>query len=687
MNGIRDLIHEIHRRSIWQVLGIYLVGAWIALQVVDVIGDNYGLPDWFPGFALALLVIGLPIVLATAFVQEGVGGRGGASAAAARSAGDADVAAPTEAPAEALGTAGAPASPPRQSDASEPPPALHRLLTWRNAIAGGLLAFGLWGVVATFVLISGRGASAAGGSGGNPDGENPLHTVAVLPFDNLSPDPDNAFFADGVHEDVLTHLSKMSALTVISRTSVLAYRETDLSMGEIGAELGVGAIVEGSVRRAGDEVRITAQLIDARNDEHLWADNFDRQLSAASVFALQTEIAQRIADALAATLTPEEEERIARNPTESLDALDFYLRGRSVYGRYTQADNEEAVRLFREAIAVDPEYPDAWAGLSDAYGQRAFQFGLGREWADSAELTALRSLELDPELATGYKALALAYTAQFRVTDSYEANLRAVELDPNLLAAVGNVGVHYWSIGRHDEALRWIKRAGRLDPASARASYHVALNWLAVGELERSEAEARRVLRLDPRDLYMQDVLCWIAQLRGNPESEECDDAHSIGLRDDAEARLFRTGSLYLARDFEAAARLARQVEAEAPEINTFHHIRTLLGLSLALSGDAEGERILREQRRRFLDASEGEATFPLEQLGAIDAYLGDTEAALDWLEAAREIGRPPIRGRTLDPAYDSVRDHPRWIAMMEVWDADLEAQRQRMLAEWGDGS
>jgi TolB-like protein/Flp pilus assembly protein TadD len=703
------LFQEMHRRSVWQVVTVYAVGSWFALEVVQGIVEAGNLPDWLPGMALVLLIIGFPMVIATAIIQQGWS-RGQEEGSAEGPAGLADGAteladvpaetssahqeqgAQAQAPGEMFAEAASSPTPP-----AAPPSAVHRLFTWRNAIMGGVAAFALWGVVATGLLLSSRGGvgapgvatSAAGNAESDLDGENPLHSVAVLPFDNLSPDPDNAYFADGVHEDVLTHLSKIGALTVISRTSVMAYRETEKSMSEIAGELGVGAIVEGSVRRAGDDVRITAQLIDARTDEHLWADNFDRQLSAASVFALQTEIAQKIADALAATLTPEEEQRIARSPTESLDALDFYLRGRSVYGRYTPADNEESIRLFQEAIHLDPEYADAWAGLSDGLGQRAFQFGLGREWADSAEAAAMRALELDAELAGGYKALALAYTAQGRVEDALQANLRAVELDPNHLAAIGNVGVHYEGVGRFDEAMRWIQRAGRLDPASSRVSYHVAMNWLWVGELERAEREARQRLRLDPRDLLAQDVLCHAQQRRGDPGAEACAEAVMLGQRDDPEARLTVAANLYLAGDYPRARELAEQAEAEAPDINVFHHVGTLVGLTLVLTGQEEpGRRKLEEQSAELVRRSEAsESTTPRVQLAAIEAFLGAPEAALDLLESVAEQRTLTLRGRDLDPAWSSVRDHPRWRALMERGDADLEAQRQRMVAEWGEGS
>ena len=332
MERLRQLIHEIHRRSLWQVLGIYALASWAVLQVVDTLGGALNLPDWFPSFALALLIIGLPVVLATAFVQEGMSGR---------EVSDADLAAPV-AP-----TAG--------------------LFTWRNALGGGVLAFALLGFVGTGWILFGGGLG-----GGSDTGELPQQaTIAVLPFQNNSPDAENAYFADGVHEDILTQLSKIGALTVISRTSVMRYRDApESNLRQIGEELGATAILEGSVRRAGNRILVTAQLIDVATDAHLWAENYERELN--DIFAVQRGIAERVAEALQATLTPQEVSRIARAPTENLDAYDFYLRAREADRRLTEEGNEEAIRLHNLALELDPEYALAWAGLSRAYANRPY---------------------------------------------------------------------------------------------------------------------------------------------------------------------------------------------------------------------------------------------------------------------------------------------------------------------------
>lgn len=192
-------------------------------------------------------------------------------------------------------------------------------------------------------------------------------SIAVLPFENLSPDPENAFFADGMTEDILTQLAKIRDLKVISRSSVMRYKGTQKPIRAIAQELGVATVLEGSVRRAGNRVRIVSELIDARNDQHLWADTYDRDLK--DVFAIQSEVAQQIAGALRATLSPAERQLIERSPTENLAAYDQYMKGRELYYHYRKADNESAVQAIQKALKLDPNFALPYAGLGDAYAQ------------------------------------------------------------------------------------------------------------------------------------------------------------------------------------------------------------------------------------------------------------------------------------------------------------------------------
>jgi TolB-like protein len=313
------------------VLGIYLGGAWVALQGIEALADGLAMPEWVPGFAVVVMLIGLPIVLATAFVQEGVGEQD--------TPGEAPVLSEAEgaaAPAEAGG--------------------LHLVLTWRNVVLGSVLVLALAGVgVAGWLLAGGEAARGPG----------PIRSIAVLPLDNISGDPEQDYFTDGMTEALIADLGKIASLRVISRTSIMQYRGVHRPLPEIGRELNVDAIIEGSVIRADDGVRITAQLIDARTDHHLWAESYQRELE--DVLALQKEIARAIAEEVHAKLTPEEEALLRETRRVDPAAYEMYLRGRSAYDEGSPAALKTAVRYFEEAARVDPNFAAPHAGIADAF--------------------------------------------------------------------------------------------------------------------------------------------------------------------------------------------------------------------------------------------------------------------------------------------------------------------------------
>ncbi len=384
---VQGMILKIHRRRLWQALGIYGVGSWLVLQAVDTLAGALNLPDWAPPFALFLLIIGLPIVLATAFIQQG-------------------------SRLELSETAGEEATEPgsRAADAH------HRLFTWRNAIAGGVVAFALWGVVAAGWMLLGFGAESRGQSAAADAPGIDRRSIAVLPFSNQSALEEDVFFVDGTHEDILTHLSQIDSLTVISRTSVMQYAGTTKPMREIAGELGVGTVLEGAVQRAGDRVQVNVQLIDASTDRRLWAQIYDEELTAANIFAIQSDIARKIAAALQATLAPDVKERIESRPTESLEAYDLYTRGRYLANRsLTREDLESAADLYRQAVAADPAYALAHAGLAGSYAILWDQGFLAAEEAlPQARAAVERALELDETLAEAHATLGVVLEAERR---------------------------------------------------------------------------------------------------------------------------------------------------------------------------------------------------------------------------------------------------------------------------------
>jgi adenylate cyclase len=323
-------------------------------------------------------------------------------------------------------------------------------------------------------------------------------SIAVLPFANLSPDPANEYFSDGVTEEILTALAKIDGLKVISRTSVMRYRGTTKPLREIGRELGVATILEGSVRRAGDRVRIAAQLIDARGDAHLWAERYDRDLE--DIFAIQTEVAEHIVEALKGRLSPRERAVLAGPAKTNRQAYDAYLKGLWSCARRALPDLRRGRRHFERAIEADPDYAPAWAGLADAC---VHQLMWGAEEADPdahdrAHEAAERALDLDPDLGEAHGARALVRMHDADWSGAESGFRRAIELSP------GDANTRQWyasflaGMGRLDEAYAEIDRARELDPVSL----PVLTEAGNVRSMGREFAEAvrlyREVVALDP---------------------------------------------------------------------------------------------------------------------------------------------------------------------------------------------
>ncbi|MGD2122619.1 MAG: hypothetical protein PVJ76_12780, partial [Gemmatimonadota bacterium] len=350
---------------------------------------------------------------------------------------------------------------------------------------------------------------------GTPKGRRP--SIAALPFDDFSPNPEDAYFANGMHEEVLTQLQKIGGLSVRGRTSVLRYRDEPKSLREIAAELDVDFILEGSARKAGNQVRLTAQLIDAGKDEHLWADNYDRPLTVDNLIGVQSEIAQQVAQTVGVMLSSEERTRIESSTTESLKAYDYYLLGRHHIHQWSLTNIEDALGFLKKSVEVDPGFAKGHAGMAYAHAVLG-AFGQPPEdtWPH-ARASAQRALALDETQAEAHNALALeAMSHRYDWAASEAGFRRALEYNPNSVEALDWLGVSAAAIwGRYEEASTFSRRALEIDPLSLTVRYHLGVLPVWAGELEEARVAFEALEPTGPEAFLRSHGLVYLLMAQG----------------------------------------------------------------------------------------------------------------------------------------------------------------------------
>ena len=452
-------------------------------------------------------------------------------------------------------------------------------------------------------------------------------TVAVLPFVNFSADPENEFFADGVTEDVIANLSKMRSIKVISRTSVMAFKKREQPVREIGKTLGADAILEGSIRRAGNRVRIVAQLIDARTDEHLWAETYDREL--VDIFAIQTDVALKIAAALQAELSLDERSRIERKPTRNAHAYQLYLQGKYAFYRGTQENYQRAIALFEQAIGEDPGLALAHAALALLYAELGTGQGSGAlspsEAFAKAKIAVDKALELDPALGDAHSVAAtLKFMCDYDWAGAEQEFQRALALSPGSADIYDRYGWMCSALGRYDDAIRLVKRAQELDPLAHQSDF--ATELVRAGRYADALAEAKRLVEFEPQLTRGHALLGWASLLAGD---------HEKGLAElERAASLSSEGTLFYAQLGEAYGLAGKEEEARA---------------------------VLRKMR-----ALAQERYVSPYHFAYVHAGLGEKEEALDWLEKAYQERAGAIYGIKGSFLFQNLQGHPRFQALLK---------------------
>jgi TolB-like protein/DNA-binding SARP family transcriptional activator/Flp pilus assembly protein TadD len=510
--------------------------------------------------------------------------------------------------------------------------------------------------------------------------ETDIPVIAVLPFMDLGGDPTSAYFADGIHEDLLTFLSRISSLRVISRTSVLPYREDGKGVKQIGRELGVGYVVEGSVRRNGGRVLITAQLIDARSDHHLWADQYQRDL--VDIFAVQSEIAERISAALQVTLTPAEQRRAAMPPTGSLTAYDLYLRAMDHARRYDARHSPTGIALLESAIAADSMFALAHARIATARVVAVELFGEDGAVLELALASASRALALDPGLAEAHHALGTVHLAMGDHGQARPALERAIELNPSYAAPATNLAALHARRGEYDLAVRWNRHADRLDPHGLMNLTSLAWGYAVLGMSAQADqaVERLRMVRPDlPRNALSHAIL--VSALGGAPDRavRESDDLVAA-YPGDPVSWAVAGHTRVLAGDVVGGRRHLERSHDLAPTTGWLASVQVVLGYVLLETGDEDrGRRLLTEYiEHAHTELGAGRASGRLYySLAAAHSQLGERAEAIHWFRTLVDSGEGIFRARLDDPILERFRGDAELERLRAAANATMDAMRR----------
>jgi len=657
---------ELRRRKVYRVAIAYVVVSWALAQGLAQVLPVFDISNSVIRVVIALLLIGFPVALVLAWVfdvtSQGI----------------------------------------RATSTPSVPVARRR----RNLIM--LIAIGvIISVAAGFFLLPRASARKVDKS------------IAVLPFQNLSDEKENAYFADGMQDDILTNLSKIGDLKVISRTSVMSYRDGARNAREIGKSLGVGTLLEGSVRRSGNRVRVNVQLINANNDEHIWAEDYDRELT--DVFAIQTDLAQKIASALQAKLSPNEKARLDRRPTRDSDAYLLYVQAHGYANRPDRFRDTslKAEELFEQAIKLDRNFAAAYAGLSMVESWLYHESEPIPAHREKARLNAEESLRLQPNLPEGHLALGFSYYYGDR---DYERALSEFEIAkrdlPNEADAYSAIAAIQRRQGKWAESTANFEKAVSLDPKNANVLFNLGLNYMAQRDFETADKIFDRAIAADPqafasRGMKSALAIAWkgdvgfvekqLSLVPGEFDPDGLVTAARVGIlmlqRKFADAlkllQQFRgetllypdtgpcpkallEGRLYLYQGdqtkaqaaFERARLVAEQLVRDAPG-DPGRHVQlgaVLAGLGLKEEAVNEGRKAV-ESVPESQDAFEGpQATAALAE---IYAWVGEYDEAFRLLDHLLKVPNGlTVPALKLDPVWDPLRKDPRFQALIDKYAA-----------------
>jgi TolB-like protein/tetratricopeptide (TPR) repeat protein len=576
----KELFGELKRRNVYKVAAAYAVVGWLLMQIATQVFPFFEIPNWGIRLVVLIIALGFPIALIIAWAfeltPEGVKRTEVADAAHERSRG----------------------------------------AVWIYIVViGAVLSVGLF-FLGRYMAPNKQSSF----------GELPGKSLAVLPFANLSGNPENAYFAAGIQDEIITRLAKVGELKVVSCLSTQRFKSSPDDLPAIAKQLGVANVLQGSVQRSSDAVRVNVQLVKAETDTHLWADTFDRKLT--DVFQIESDIAKTIADKLQTKLTGSEQEAISGKPTSDLEAHQLYLKGRYLWNRRTGNNLKKALSYFQQAAEKDPNYALAYTGIADSCALiPVYGAGSPQDYYPRAKAAAEKAVELDNTLGEAHTSLANVFFRYLELDNSAREFERSIELNPNYATA------HQWygrltllATGQFDRAVAEAKRAVELDPISPIGRTDVATVYQVGRRYDEAIALLRSTLETDPDFYWAHRQLGLALELKGAPGDAIGEYQRAAELNDDPRVLAFiGHAEAIMGRESDARAILAQLTEASKT--------RYVSGYSFAV----------------------------------IHLGLGEKDQALDWLEKdAREPTGFEINFIKVDPYLDPLRGDPRFEALVQ---------------------
>ena len=638
-----NFIEELKRRNVIKASISYVIIAWAVLQAVDILFPMFEIPDVFQKGIFITLIIGFPAFVIFAYVFEST---------------------PTGF---------------KRTESVAPEKSIHKETSQKlnRYIIGGL-------IVAVLLLVADRQFDLAENITGESEARVDMSSIAVLPFENLS-GPDDEYFTAGVTEDILTHISRIKDLRVLSRFTLKEYDRSGKTIKQVGQELGVGYVLTGSIRRAGDDLRISCQLVEIETEQETWAQNFDKEMI--DVFAIQNEVATEVASYLKANLTEEEKAQLSDRRTDNLVAYNYYLKGREEWNKYNPEAAKRALTYFEQALKLDPNFADAYSGMADAIGSLIdYRLGDFDSLLEKRKSFAEKAVKLNPNSEEAHMAMANIYNhlSDWELMNAH-AEL-ALKINPNYERALAIKSFFYAVSDRLDKSILAQKEILSVNPIRWQTWNNMASDYTKLGMYNEAEQAFEKAIKLNPDN---QQILYGIVllQIRKNEFKKAKNTIRVLAnLQDEAIFNIESACDLSMLFDQELAMTYANEALSH-PDFDTLeiYTVSLNIGRVLWAKGKIDSAKYwldpIMESHKKSVENGNTNIIYRY-NLMQNHAIRGETDEALKWMREDLDLGDLELVWLNRDPTLDNIRDEPRFKAMIQEIEDKLRKMRLDLSAQ-----